>query len=403
MTRQRTGVGLVVAGLLSVVAPLSRAQSGAAPGTTTVAASRADSLAAARAAVSAAGPALTGFYPVPDIPAAALLNVSPGTVSRPGSMKDLAVGLLNGIGADGRSRQGFAVEASSALLRLFRVTLDQYQQSAAARLRARLSLSFATVQSSGDTGSTDLAWGVRLPLWDNGDVLADSGYTRRLGAELLSCAPAAPPAGIPVNDARGDSDAARTADGDSAARAKQMACMHKLATVKELSGTAGAMGEAAAARGWNVRRAFVAYAGSGRFPRAAFTNYAYAADRLWMSAAFPLVPIVQAVAYADLTHHHAVRSSAAFNTAAVGGRMNVGSARVNGFAELLGEAAGGSAVPRRSTEWSAGLEFLPVDGLWISTGIGRRAADALSPAHTLVIATLHWSFAGKAFFDPTRT
>lgn len=393
--------GLALAGVwaASLCAVRAQAQTPAAAGTTP---GRADTLAATRAAVAAAGPELTGFYPVPDIPAAALLNISPSGISRPGSVKDLAVGLLNGVGADGRAKQGFALEASSALLRVFRVTLDEYQTSAAARMRARLSFSLATVQSAGDTGSTDLAWGVRLPLWDQGDVLADSAFTRRLGAELLTCAPSSPPAGVPVNAPVAAGDSAQSTPTDSSARAKQLTCMRKLATVRELTGTASALGQESAANRWNVRRAFIAYAGSARFPRAAFTNYAYAADRVWFSAAFPLQRVVQAVAYADVTHHHAIGSASPFNTAAVGARLNVGSARVNGFAELLGEAAGGATVPPRSTAWSAGMEFLAVEGLWISTGVGRRAADALSPAHTLVIAALHWSFAGKAFFDPTK-
>jgi len=399
MTNRVARLSLVAVGVMSMCA--TRAPAQATPGAAR-APSRADTLSAARAAVAAAGPALTGFYPVPDVPAASLLNIAPSGISRPGSMKDLVVGLLNGVGGDGRAKQGFAIEASSALLRIFRVTLDQYQRSAAARMRARLSFSLATVQSAGDTASTDLAWGVRLPLWDQGDVLADSAFTRQLGAELLTCAPASPPSGVPVNGGEPSGDSAQSAAADSSARAKQLACMHKLATVKELSGTASAMGQASAATRWNVRRAFVAYAGSGRFPRAAFTNYAYAADRVWLSAAFPLLPAVQAVGYADVTHHHAVAASSQYNSAAVGARLNVGSARVNGFAELLGEGAGGSTVPPRSTAWSAGMEFLAAQGLWISTGVGRRAADALSPAHTLVIATLHWSFAGKAFFDPGK-
>jgi hypothetical protein len=338
-----------------------------------------------------------------------MLSVSSSKVTRPGSVKDLAVGLLNGIGADGRPQQGFAMEASASLLRLFRVTLDQYQPSAAARMKARLAFSLAAVQTAGDTASTDLGWGVRLPLWDDGDVLADSAFTRALGAELLTCAPTKPPADIPVNPGGSAADNARAADSvatarratDSTAHARQITCMHKLSTVKELSADATTLGKAAAAARWNVHRAFLAYAGSARVPRHAVSNYAYAADRLWLALAVPLQRVAQGVAYADVTHHHAFDTLAAYTSAAAGARVNVGSGRVNAFAEALGEASNGSDAPRRSSAWSAGVEFLATPGVWISTGFGKRARDALQPEHTVIIANVRWGFAGTSFLDPT--
>jgi hypothetical protein len=386
---------------------LAFAQVGAQQGAAS--ATRADTLAAARAAVKTAGPSLTGYYAVPDIPAATMLDVSSSKVARPGSMKDLAVGLLNGIGADGRPKQGFAMEASSSLLRIFRVTLDQYQTSAVARMKARLAFSLAAVQSAGDSASTDIGWGVRLPLWDDGDVLADSAYTRALGSDLLSCAPAKPPADIPANAGQSADELRRGADSaaaarraaDSTAHARQIACMHRLSTVKALTDDASALGRQAAADRWNVRRASLGYAASARIPRHAVSNYQYAADRLWLALAVPLERAVQGVGYADVTHHHAFDTLAAFTSVAAGARVNVGSARANAFAELLGEAISGPASPKRSSAWSAGVEFLATEGVWISTGIGKRARDALQPEHTVVIANVRWGFAGKSFLDPT--
>jgi hypothetical protein len=91
---------------------------------------------------------------VPDSPAFAVLGVSPSNVERPGSPRELALSLLNGVDANGNFQTGMAVE-TAPYLALWGSTskLTDYQDDNQYMIRflSRALLSFATAKGTSDS------------------------------------------------------------------------------------------------------------------------------------------------------------------------------------------------------------------------------------------------------------
>jgi hypothetical protein len=367
------------------------------------------------AAVDSGGKKLTGYYAIPEIPATTLLGIAPASINRPATPKDFASSIIDGVGADGRVRQGLALEASAGLLPQFRVPLSVYQSDARARFWSNLLVSLATARPSGDTASTDLAWGIRAPLIDEGDPLASRKFTALLGKALLDCAPVAPPDFIPANPGRipGETQAQAQARVEAEyARIKPLVDALNRAQIGCLERASEEIGKQAADELWNARRLFVAYAGSMRLGDSRFANHARTADRVWVTGAIPLSDIAgpmpfakstQLVAYVDFTHRRALDTLIAYSAVSYGGRLNFGGANVNLFYELLGEARNHppAGVPTHSSGWSGGVEFLAAEGTWISTGVGKRASEILKPDRTVLLASIRWGISSKSFLKPS--
>ncbi len=350
-------------------------------------------------ATAAAGNQLTSYYAVPEIPATTILGVASTTVTRPVTQKDFTSGLLNAIDQVGRVKQGFAMEGTLGLLAPFRVSLRQYQSDVRARFWSNLALSLATTQTSGDTSSTDLGWGVRAPIFDEGDALAKPEYTDRLAGALRECLPSRPPIDVPRP---GEAPSPAFVAAKKAADTQALACLDKAAS---------AIGKEAADTFWNVRRLVVGYAGSMRLSQSVINNRQLLGNRVWLSGSMPLSVVtgdlpfgraVQAIGHLDYWRRQRIDSTAAYSTLSYGGRLNAGSARFNGFYELVGERRSGQprGASGTASSWSAGVEFLASQGVWISTGLGKRATELLKPDKTVMIANVRWGVASKSYLAP---
>jgi hypothetical protein len=119
---------------------------------------------------------------VPDSPALTILGLSPETVVRPGSPRDLATTVLNGVDRRGNLQSGLAVDF--APLFLFagnNLSYADYKGSRGTQLLGRTQLSFATAKGGSDGDkSMRLALGVRATLWDTGDPRLDAGLVECL-------------------------------------------------------------------------------------------------------------------------------------------------------------------------------------------------------------------------------
>lgn len=363
----------------------------------------------APAAIAEAGDELTGYFTVPEMPATAILGVTPAKITRPITPKDFASTIIQGIDPSGRVQQGLALEGSLALFRAFRVPLSTYQRSRRARFWSNLLVSLATTRVAADTQSTDLAWGLRAPLYDDGDPMAKPEYTSRLGAALLTCAPSKPPFVIPRTD--GKTAAQLQAEADSTVAANKLLMEKSRAeTLSCLEGVATETGKAAADSLWNATRLVLAYAGSTRLAQSALRNGRRLEDRVWLVGSIPLsriagpVPFArssQAIGYLDYVRRHASDSAVASNGASYGARLNIGSATLNAFGEVLGQWRDQAPVgaKRNSTDFSGGLEFLAAAGTWISTGIGRRYTETVKADKTVLILNLRWGISNKSFLS----
>jgi hypothetical protein len=199
-----------------------------------------------------------------------------------------------------------------------------------------------------------------------------------------------------------DSQAAAIKPILDALNAAQVGCLEE--AVEEI-------GRQAADSLWNAPRVYLAYAGSLRLTNSKFRDPGRVADRVWVAGSIPLSSIAgplpfaratQAIFYLDATRRRAIDSLDAYSAWGYGARVNYGSATANVFAEIAGEGRSNppAGIKKRSSGWSAGVEFLAANEMWISTGFGKRAEELLAPDKTVLVANIRWGFSNKSFLAP---
>lgn len=118
---------------------------------------------------------------VPDSPALAVLGISPSQIQRPGTVRELASSVVKSFDSNGKPKSGVAIDFSP--LPLFAPGVihggQQYASNYLVQAFTRTTVSVATTDAD-SSGSTQLAWGVRMGVFDFGDP----GLSYK---ELLSC------------------------------------------------------------------------------------------------------------------------------------------------------------------------------------------------------------------------
>jgi hypothetical protein len=140
---------------------------------------------------------------VPDSPAFTVLGLTPDTVTRPATPRELASSLLSGVDQNGNFQTGVAVDTAPYLLFYGNgVTLPQYQQSRAIQFLARTQFSFATTKgASASDKSAKIAAGLSLTIFDKGDARLDKNFTKKLVDAAEQIILAAPPISPLASDA----------------------------------------------------------------------------------------------------------------------------------------------------------------------------------------------------------
>lgn len=108
---------------------------------------------------------------VPDSPAFNVLGISPSEVQRPGTLRDLAVGLQRGIDENGRVKSGVALDFMP--MSLFTPELirggKSYKGDPWLQAATRTTVSIATTADEKNADASKLAWGLRVGVFDYGD------------------------------------------------------------------------------------------------------------------------------------------------------------------------------------------------------------------------------------------
>jgi hypothetical protein len=306
-------------------------------------------------------------YAIPEAPAFIFLGATPAEVQRPTTPRSLATSLVSGISAEGMVQQGFALDiAPWSLIPSLRIPLQQYQRSPASFLLANTQLSFATVRTPGDDGSTDLSLGLRMTLWDKSDPMADAAFTDSLRLLLLShCVPQGPEA------------------QDSVA---MLACGSRVnREYREEWRNGGNSGR------WNRSSLALAGAIGTRLDQSRFDQHRWLGWSAWATGAFPLTGSGQILAQLRYDDRTPVDGAVNVRALRYGARAFLGGATVNAFLEVVGvdriEAPTG--VDEGKAQWSGGIEFRAGDQLWLSTGLGNVGQDESDRA--VVIAGLRWN------------
>jgi hypothetical protein len=318
---------------------------------------------------------------VPESPAFTYLGTSPAAITRPTTLKNLGADLLQGVGADGQVRQGLAFELTPAFY-LTKVRLRDYQTSWDKYALSNLQLSLGTVRSTGDTASTDLALGARLPFIDSGDPLRNPAFTDSVGARIIAAGC------VPGNDSTGGPPA----DFDPEANATCMA--------RAIDSLASSW----AAEHWNASALMLAAATGVQLEQSRLGERRWSGLNLWLTGSLGLGRwgslIVQST-YAD--NRRSAVDTLQYKALRLGSRLLVGGVRLNGFLEAESEFRWdrSQAVKKDDGQWSAGVEFRVSPELWLSTGFGEPYTALDGPDRTAVFANLRWGLSRKARLDPS--
>lgn len=314
-------------------------------------------------------------YPIPDSPASDYLGISPTKVDRPSSPKSLVTSLVNGIDENGKVRQGLAFEFAPGTY-WGTQTLAAYQQTWGF-IKANTRVSLATVRSAGDSASTDGSIGIRIPIFDGGDPLSKRAFTDSIGDAMAKCAPSGnePPA------------------ADEYSQEKVQKC---------LADATSPLVKAFAKRNWNKSSLAFSLAVGTQFESSDLRRGRGTGAKFSVGWSWGAGSSFQGILAANLLRNEAQRSDSSYTAGNVGLRLLLGSQRVNGFVEGLGESRwnAGSTVNTHQATWSAGVEFLANDDTWISTGFGEGYKAKKAPDKILLFLGLRWGISSKARMAP---
>jgi hypothetical protein len=331
--------------------------------------------AAAGDSVRSTAAAQNSIFAVPESPAFTYLGMSPTRIARPTTARDLGVQLLDGVDSLGRSVQGFAIEVTPWLLRpAWQITLDDYRKSRLKYMFANLQMSLGTVKTSGDSASTDMAFGLRVTLIDHGDPMLSKEYEDGLVKILKN----GPSPDVVLDDHR-------MAEFNAAKSAK-----------------IGALRQQWLRERWNAARLVLAGATGLRLLESQLDRSYGLGGGVWMSGAAPVSGWGQLLGMVQWNYRRALGASPKQSLLSYGARINAGSERANAYAEVvsMNELNARSGADASSGQWSGGVEFRLAAGLWAATGLGSNFGLEAGADRVVVVANLRWAVSGKSRIDP---
>jgi hypothetical protein len=315
-------------------------------------------------------------FAIPDSPAFSFLNVTPGTISRPNSGRSLGAGLINGIDGEGKVRQGMAFEVAPFIY--FRnVSLADYKKGRLSFILSNLRLSLGSARAAGDSASTDAAFGLNIVVFDRGDPLLDDQFTKAIGDLLGQCGPGGrepPSAGAYVD-----------------------------ATVKAcLAQKTDSVVRKQASENWNATSLSFAAATGVQLTNSEIQRTRGTGVRAWGTYGHKVETWGQVLLSTAYTYRTDAPKDSTVHIGSVGARVLLGSERVNGFAEGIFESRfkASAIVEKKRTTWSAGIEFLVNQNLWVSTGFGNAYSLVKSADRTVVFTNVKWGLSQKSRLGP---
>ncbi|HET9495231.1 MAG TPA: hypothetical protein VFR15_13465, partial [Chloroflexia bacterium] len=145
-------------------------------------------------------------------------------------------------------------------------------------------------------------------------------------------------------------------------------------------------------RKWNALTVAVGLAGGWQFAESKLDEFESFGGALWVTAGLPVTRHGQVL----LQSQYQARADSVegeYDSFTYGAKLLVGSAKLNGFAELIGRHLQDtpSTVDDSTNEWSVGIEFKAAPDTWVSTGFGARFADAMKEDRVFLVAAIRWS------------
>jgi hypothetical protein len=322
---------------------------------------------------------------VPDSPAFAILGLSPESIVRPASPRDLAATVLNGLDRQGNLQSGIALDfAPRFLFAGNALTYNRYHDSPVTRVSARTQLSFATAKGTSDSDkSRRTAVGVRITLWDKGDP--------RLDKTLVDCL-----------------DAITVQAPDEALTNEERARAWEATQTAAIKPRVEACHSASKNRSWNASGLAIGVAPSWQSPTGETADFQYAGSALWSSLAIGLTSHAatanprrfgQLIVQGRYRNKELVASKddpAKFHeqdSAGLGARLLVGAAdRAAVFeSELTRQSPKGSDATTSLTVSGGGQLKLAAD-VWLSLAVGgSTGGDPNAKRGIFVLSSFKWA------------
>jgi hypothetical protein len=328
---------------------------------------------------------------VPDSPAFTILGLSPETVVRPGTPRDLATTVLNGVDRRGNLQSGLAIDFAPLFLFAGRkVSHHDYTTKTATRLFARTQLSVATAKGASDADKSQrLAFGVRATLWDPADPRAD--------LTLIQCMEKIPVPAPTTVVASPEAAAAWEAQVTAARKPKIAECHEQFK-----------------ARNWNSSSFAVGIAPSWQSSTGESRDFAYAGAAAWASMALALnrtdqievpdqPPIAVSRPFGQFVVQGRYRNRETIpakgggsylqDSAAVGWRLLLGASDFAFVTEgELARLAPKGQDSKVSGKLSTGGQLKLSTGVWLSAAVGATIGGPTTERRSMfVLSSLKWA------------
>jgi hypothetical protein len=395
-------------------------------------------------------------YNLPDDPTFTFLGVAPKKVANPGTLPNLGLAIADGIDIDGRVNAGLAVAFLPSTLVHFSPSPERYRNGTPAFWLYNTQLSLATVRTSGDTGSTDLGYGLRT-VFRGPEPYTDRGFRDDMASVLDRCLAQAGQidsstlviqerSGVRPVAVRNPDDptkSIRASEGKPVtedtleltyldSRGKpvrtEKVVVRKIRngavvsqdTVRAWAPGANTLSSAVAVdcanrgkartlkrwmdRHWNDASLALSFAAGSRFEQSSLRHAHSLGTGLWMLGGLPIrrhgsgpeasVTNIGQLA-AQLHYATAPRSPISEKSSWDWGlRAVAGSARANAFAELTRGFE--KSAERVERAWSTGVEYMAAESVWLSVGVGDRFSEVSSKSRSFVFMNLKWGLARES-------
>lgn len=325
------------------------------------------------------------------VPAFAALDLSPETVSHPTTPRDFAAALLNGVDHNGAIQNGIAIETAPFRLFPMRTDIDAYRSSTLTQFLYNFSFSAATSKASDKSDALQMALGFSAILYQSADH--DPSRDPKLKTRFEEISAEHPMSGSGSGSTLPDEDEGAKKD------------LQALAKEFQKRSWAGSIWSAAIAPTWQSESGKTSDLSSSGFT--AWSAFSYGViDPFKTNSKDPInVQFIGQVRYRDGEHlidpDDKLRT-ADQNSFIAAGRLRLGTATFNGFAEgayvRVWHGLDGNGQGWRG---AVGVEKQLASNIWLVVSVGQQFGETGAKTNELfAVSSLRFGTADKAQFSP---
>jgi hypothetical protein len=323
---------------------------------------------------------------IPESPAFSVLNVTPQSVTRPSSPRELVVGILNSLDANGNPQQGIALDTAPYMLMAGDgITIASYRDDRLIRILSRSQLSLATTKGQNDADKAfRAAASIRVTLWDKGDPRLDKQLDSCFELALrLPDKPPPPPSGMAE-----DPEALRLMEQQRIDAMKPLAASCRQASRK---------------RNWNRSAWDIAAAKVWINPEGSASGLSDGGTSVWSSLAYgfekqnALRDSAQLIGIVKITNGEQVPNTAtpaifyAQDSSFIGARFRFGGERrVFNLEGLRIETSAAGAPDDHYMRYTLGGDIKINEDVWLNISFGQNSGRTASTDVGFVKAGLQW-------------